>query len=204
MFLFGAEISAIKETYEGTNEFTDKKFSEVFRNKTLHITDPHGEGEGVSQYAPAIRQEWRINLNQADWFVFNDNYGTTEEKAFVAYFSTYVDKLRKEYDDVYLVRNERQLVLYSFDGGERFEPDYLLLLRKKSVIGYEQYQIFVEPKGNHLIAQDKWKEDFLLQIESKGFPIKTFVDDNKYHVWGFPFYNQQRMGDFTQAFERIL
>lgn len=201
----GGEISAIKETYEGTTGFTDKKFSEVFRNKTIHITDPHGEGEGVSQNASAIRPEWKINLEDADWFVFNDNFGTTEEKAFVAYFSTYVDELKKEYEKVYLVRNERQLVLYSFDGGERFEPDYLMFLRKKNVTGYDQYQIFVEPKGNHLLAQDKWKEDFLLQIESRGIPKKTFADDTEYHVWGFPFYNQQnRMTEFTTALENIL
>jgi len=201
----GGEISAIKETYEGTTEFRDKKFSEVFRSKTLHITDPHGEGEGISQNAPAIRPEWRINLGIADWFIFNDNFGTTEEKAFVAYFASYVEALKKEYETVYLVRNERQLVLYSFDGGERFEPDYLMFLRRRKSTGSEQYQIFVEPKGNHLIAQDKWKEDFLLQIESRGIPTKTFADDNKYYVWGFPFYNQQnRMGEFTRSFERIL
>lgn len=201
----GDEISAIKETYEGTTDFADKRFYEVFRNKTLHITDPHGEGEGVSQYASAIRSEWRIDLSQADWFVFNDNYGTTEEKSFVAYFASYVEVLKKEYETVYLIRNERQLVLYSFDGGERFEPDYLMLLRKSNSTGYEQYQIFVEPKGNHLIAEDKWKEDFLLQIESRGIPKKTFADDNRYHVWGFPFYNQQnRMDVFSIAMDNLL
>jgi len=201
----GGEISAIKETYEGTTDFRDKKFSEVFRSKTLHITDPHGEGEGISQNAPSIRPEWKINLGVADWFIFNDNFGTTEEKAFVAYFASYVEALKREYETVYLVRNERQLVLYSFDGGERFEPDYLMFLRRRNSTASEQYQIFVEPKGNHLIAQDKWKEDFLLQIESRGIPKKTFADDNKYYVWGFPFYNQQnRMSEFTKTFEKVL
>lgn len=202
----GGEISAIKETYEGTTNFTDKRFSEIFRNKTLHITDPHGEGEGISQDAPAIRPEWKMNLRDADWFVFNDNFGTTEEKAFVAYFSTYVEELKKEYERVYLVRNERQLVLYSFDGGERFEPDYLMFLRKKKSTGYEQYQIFVEPKGSHLLEQDKWKEEFLLQIKARGIPEKTFTDDTEYHVWGFPFYNNQseRMKIFSDEFERLI
>lgn len=201
----GCDVSAIKETYEGTTEFRDKKFSEVFSNKTLHITDPHGEGEGISQNAPAIRSDWKIDLLDEDWFVFNDNFGTTEEKAFVAYFSTYVDELKKEYEKVYLVRNERQLVLYSFDGGERFEPDYLIFLRRQNGTGTEQYQIFVEPKGNHLIEQDKWKEDFLLQIERCGIPAKTFADDNDYYVWGFPFYNQQnKIKEFTAAFERVI
>jgi type III restriction enzyme len=200
----GDEISAIKETYEGTTEFTDKKFREVFRGKTLHITDPHGEGEGISQNAPTIRQEWKIDLATADWFVFNDNFGTTEEKAFVAYFNTYVEALKAEYEKVYLVRNERQLILYSFDGGERFEPDYLLFLRKRKSTGFEQYQIFVEPKGEHLMVQDKWKEKFLLQIERHGIPLKTYADDNEYRIRGFPFFNQKKTAEFTSAFERVL
>ncbi|MCW2279093.1 hypothetical protein EDD73_12931, partial [Heliophilum fasciatum] len=202
----GGEISSIKETYEGTTDFTDKKFSEVFRNKTRFITNPHGESEGISQNAPSVRPEWKIDLGSADWFVFNDNFGTTEEKAFVAYFATYVDDLKREYEKVYLVRNERQLVLYSFDGGERFEPDYLLFLRKRKSTGYEQYQIFVEPKGNNFISQDKWKEDFLLQIENRGIPKKTFADDTEYHVWGFPFYNNQDeyVKIFTKSFERLV
>lgn len=201
----GSEISSIKEVYQGTTIFTDKKFSEVFKSKTLHITDPHGEGVGISQNAPAIRTDWKIDLSVEDWFVFNDNFGTTEEKAFVAYFASYVEALKKVYEIVYLVRNERQLVLYSFDGGERFEPDYLMFLGRKNTTGIEQFQIFVEPKGNHLLSQDKWKEDFLLQIERRGIPTKTFMDDNNYHVWGFPFYNQQnRMTEIGTVFDKLL
>ena len=199
-----SEISSIRETWEGSLEFTDKAFSEVFRNKTRHIAEPHGEGEGISQNDPAVRPAWRLNLGDADWFVFEDDYGTSEEKSFIAYFASRVDELKKTYDKVVLVRNERHLVLYSFDGGERFEPDYLLFLQKRSATGYEQYQIFVEPKGNNLLSADKWKEDFLLQIECRGIPTKKFADDNDYRIWGFPFYNiDNRMPEFTQAFNTL-
>ena len=201
----GNEISSIKAVYEGTYEFKDAKFNEVFENKTMYITNPSGDGIGISQNAPTVSPDLKIDLSDKDWYVFNDNYGTSEEKAFVKYFSTFVNELKKEYEKVYLVRNERQLVLFSFNGGERFEPDYLLFLRKKHSSGYVQYQIFVEPKGEQLLEEDKWKEDFLLQIEKKGIPKKTFVDDFKYHVWGFPFYNRtKRMKEFTAAFERII
>ena len=118
-----------------------------------------------------------------------------------------MDELKKQYEKVYLVRNERQLVLYSFDGGERYELDYLLFLRKKNTTGYEQYQIFVEPKGTHLVESDKWKEEFLLQIENRGILQKTFADDTEYRIWGLPFYNwsnAERMNDFTKAFERFI
>jgi len=200
----GNEISAIKTVYQGTYEFTDIKFSEVFKNKTMYITGPHGDGIGISQNAPTVSPDLKLDLSDKEWYVFNDNFGTSEEKAFVKYFSTIVEDLKKEYEKVFLVRNERQLVLYSFDVGERFEPDYLLFLCKKHSSGCDQYQIFVEPKGGILIAEDKWKEDFLLQIEKRGIPKKTFVDDNTYHVWGFPFFNKtEREKEYTAAFERL-
>ncbi|MCR4925045.1 MAG: DEAD/DEAH box helicase family protein [Clostridiales bacterium] len=202
--IIGNEISSIKMDYEGTAEFYAKPFREVIKDKTIHITEPHGEGEGVSQKDSAIRSEWQIDLISEEWFAFEDNYGTTEEKAFVAYFKNHVADLQKKYDKVFLVRNERQLVLYSFEGGERFEPDYLLFLIKNNTDGFDQYQIFVEPKGDHLINNDKWKEDFLLQIKDKGIPPKTFVDDNNYKVWGLPFFNQnQRKTEFNTAFQNL-
>lgn len=40
----------------------------------------------------------------------------------MAHFASYVEALKREYESAYLVRNERQLMLYSFDSGERFEP----------------------------------------------------------------------------------
>lgn len=201
----GNEISEIKNDYIGTSEFVATPFKDVIKDKTIHITDPHGEGEGISQNDRGVRTEWQIDLSSEDWFVFNDNFGTTEEKSFVAHFAQYVEKLKKIYDKVFLVRNERQLVLYSFNGGERFEPDYLLFLLKKNTDGFEQFQLFVEPKGDHLISQDKWKEDFLLQIESIGIPTKTFVDDGKYHVLGLPFYNRNlRIKEFDSSLEKMI
>ena len=96
-------------------------------------------------------------------------------------------------DEIYLVRNERipTLNIYGFDKGKRFEPDFLLFLQKKGTDGYLQEQIYIEPKGSHLIEKDKWKEDFLLKIENQGIPTKTYVDDNKYKIIGLPFFNRE-------------
>jgi len=107
-----------------------------------------------------------------------------------------------KYEEIYLVRNERipELAIYDFDTGERFEPDFLLFLRKHNQDRYEQEQIFIEPKGDHLLSQDKWKEDFLLRIGKEGIPVKVYVDDNEYRVCGLPFFNvNYRMGDFERA-----
>ncbi|MBQ2644499.1 methylase, partial [bacterium] len=137
-------ISDIEETYEGTKEFKSRRLYEVFRDKTVSYTDPHGDGQGISQSTGAISEHLKVNLSNEDWFVFTDNYGTSEEKEFVAYFKDHVQELKKKYDKVYLIRNERQLKLFSFDGGERFEPDYVLIMTKQEGDITDQYQIFIE------------------------------------------------------------
>lgn len=183
-------ISSIKTTYEGSKEFTVEYVHDVFKNKKCNYIDPHNGGIGVSQNDISVPIDYKMDLSKEDWFAFEDNYGTSEEKAFVAYFKKYVNELKDKYDKVYLVRNERQLHIYSFDGGERFEPDYLLFLHTQKNDGYEQLQVFIEPKGTHLIEKDSWKEDFLLQLESNAIPVTKFVDDNKYKIWGFHFFNR--------------
>lgn len=172
-------ISGIEETYEGSSEFTTKYIHDIFKDKRCNYIDPHDGGLGISQNDNSVPIAWKMDLSKEDWFVFEDNYGTSEEKAFVAYFKEYVKELKDKYDKVYLVRNERQLAIYSFDSGERFEPDYLLFLHLPKKDGYEQLQIFIEPKGTHLVDKDSWKENFLLQLEAKAIPVTKFADDNK-------------------------
>lgn len=198
-------ISDIEETYEGTKEFKPRKLCEVFRDKTVSYTDPHGDGQGISQSNGAISEHLKVNLSNEDWFVFTDNYGTSEEKEFVAYFKDHVQDLKNKYDKVYLIRNERQLKLFSFNGGERFEPDYVLIMTKQEGNITDQYQIFIEPKGSHLIEKDSWKEEFLLQIEESGRPVKTLIDDNNYKIVGFPFFNvADRQAQFNEAIIDLL
>lgn len=198
-------ISNIEETYEGSKTFMAKYIREVFKDKRANYTNPTDGGLRVSQNDNTVPMAWKLDLSKEDWFVFEDNYGTSEEKAFIAYFKQYVDKLKAKYDKVYLIRNERQLAIYSFDGGERFEPDYLLFLHSPKVNGYEQLQIFIEPKGTHLVKNDSWKEDFLLQLESNAIPIVKFADDNNYRIWGFHFFNRDlRRKEFDEDMNRLL
>lgn len=193
-------VQKIKAEYEGTQEFYASPIHKVLRDKKIYIDNPHGDGIGISQALTV--NEYRMDLSFEDWYVYTDNYGTTEEKAFVKYFKGIEYDLAKKYDEMYLVRNERipALAIYEFDTGERFEPDFLLFLRKKGTDGYLQEQIYIEPKGSHLLEKDKWKEDFLLKIEEQGIPTKTYVDDNKYKIIGLPFFNKEyRMEEFDNA-----
>ena len=188
----GDSISSIEEMYLGTREFHAQRVREIFKDKSVNYTAPHDGGIGISQNDSSVKPDWKIDLSQEDWFAYTDNFGTSEEKAFVSYFKGYVDDLKKIYHKVYLVRNERVFHLYSFEDGERFEPDYVLFLQKENTDGYEQIQIFVEPKGSQLLEKDAWKEKFLLQLKEEAQPTIKFVDDNEYKIWGFHFFNQER------------
>lgn len=198
-------ISCIEETYRGTKTFRAKNIRDTFRNKTVNYTDPHDGGIGISQNDSSVKSEWKIDLSTEDWFVYTDNFGTSEEKAFVAYFRSYVNDLRKIYNRIYLVRNEREFHIYSFEDGERFEPDYVLFLQKDKTDGFEQLQIFIEPKGSQLLEKDAWKEKFLLQLKNEAIPTTTYVDDNDYKIWGLHFFNQdRRMKEFDLEFAELI
>ena len=198
-------VSAIEVTYEGTTTFNAMRVSDIFKNKKCNYTVMHDGGIGYSQNDSSVPTAWKIDLSKEDWFAFEDNFGTSEEKAFVAYFKSYVPELKKKYDKVFLLRNERQLHIYSFDGGERFEPDYILFLHSNKSDGYEQLQVFIEPKGTHLLEKDDWKEKFLLELEEKAVATKMFVDDNQYRIWGFHFYNEaKRMLEFADDMKKLV
>lgn len=198
-------VTGIVETYEGSSEFSAKYIHDIFKDKRCNYTQLHKGGIGYSQNDESCNDAgYRMDLSKEDWFVFGDNYGTGEEKAFVAYFEKYVRSLKEKYDKVYLIRNERQLAIYSFDGGERFEPDYLLFLHSPKQNGYEQLQVFIEPKGEPLISRDSWKEKFLMQLEAKAVPFTKFADDNKYRILGFHFFNRnERMEEFKVDMEKL-
>lgn len=193
-------IQKIETEYEGTKEFYSDRIHNILKDKKIYVDNPHGDGLGISQ-AMMVGED-KTDLTYESWYAYDDNYGTTEEKAFIKYFQGLVPDLRKEYDEIYLVRNERisALAIYEFDTGERFEPDFLLFLQKHGTDGYMQEQIYIEPKGSHLLETDKWKEDFLLKIEEQGIPVKKYVDDNEYRIIGLPFFNKElRIEEFGAA-----
>lgn len=198
-----AEISTPNKNYEGTKDFSAKNISEIFSDKIVNYSQIHEGGIGFSQNDSTVASDFKIDLSLEDWFAHTDNFGTAEEKAFVAYFKNHVDDLKKVYSKIFLIRNERQFHIYSFDGGERFEPDYVLFLQKNGGAKFEQLQIFIEPKGKQLIKNDEWKEKFLLQLKENAVPIKNFVDDGNYKIWGLHFFNQGDNKNFDEDFNKI-
>lgn len=144
-----------------------------------------------------------------EWYVYNDNYGTSEEKLFIKYFNREIKpRLEEKKLKFFLVRNERipELAIYSFTDGERFEPDFLLFVEKEKIDKNSSFQIYVEPKGSHLLDKDDWKERFLLEIEEKYDIENSILTSNKdYMILGLPFYNEEmRKTNFDKAFSEWI
>lgn len=174
--------------FEGSH-FVHDYVHKVFTDKQLKINKNDERAKGQESL-----------VSNESWYAYNANYGTTEEKDFVELFARKFGDINKKYDNIYLVRNERQLFIFDRQG-RRFEPDFVLFCKQKT--GEEiSYQVFIEPKGQHLIKNDQWKEDFLVELRSKK-DIFTIHSD-KYLITGVPFYNSNDQNQFYDNLEQVL
>jgi type III restriction enzyme len=200
-------VSKIQVDYYGTTSFKEHNFKQHFGDVTRFIevsSVPNG-GEGFSQNDSSVSSIMRLDLTDADWYAYCDNFGTTEEKKFVKFFSNIVQRLNQSYEKVFLVRNERQVGIYDFDTGDRFEPDYLLFLSNSENGSDIYYQIFIEPKGDHLLEKDAWKEEFLRSINEQRIEYQVFLNNDRYKIWGLPFFNENnRLNEFSKEFDKVI
>jgi type III restriction enzyme len=152
---------------KGTKIFKSSWIKEVFKDKELNFNLVHGglEERGFPMSDPA-KPENRLDLSKESWYAFEENYGTDEEKKLVKFIKDSIEKLQQKYDEVHLLRNEKHFKLYNFSDDRALEPDFLLHLSRKE--GKEEfiYQVFIEPKGDQLLENDSWKEDFLKELAS--------------------------------------
>ncbi len=190
------------KTFRGSKSFVSQHFCKQFRDNIIMKVNVDGQQEwGHSQKTP-VNTDYTLDLSDKDWYAYNDNFGTSEEKALVKYIDGMMPRLKEKYDEIYLVRNEKDVKIFSFDEGRAFEPDYLMFLHIKGADDkYDNLQIFIEPKGDHLLKKDKWKEDFLKQI-SEMAEVRWVTSADNYTVWGLPFYNENTEGTFHEAFTK--
>ena len=115
-------------------------------------------------------------------------------------FAKRFESINKKYENIYLIRNERELKIID-KNGRAFEPDFILFCKEKN--GEElTYQVFIEPKGSHLLLNDKWKEDFLNLINQEKKTIK--INTDKYRITGVPFYNNGNENEFSKSLDSVL
>ena len=190
-----SEIRQQITEYEGSRDFRNDRVHNVFKDKVLKFDVQNPQAEEDAQFAHFVSSK--------DWFAFNTVYGTSEEKAFVRMLDRQMVTLTENYDEIYLLRNERHFKIYNFDDGQAFEPDFVLFLREQDG-NMLTYQMFIEPKGEHLKANDQWKAIFLKEISSE-FDCKTLTFENeKYRLIGVPFYNNEDENKFKDSLYQAL
>ncbi len=174
--------------YEGTKEFISKSF----------FTD----NKGIFRKNILLNRTKDKNIKtNCDYYIYDNAYLTIEEENFINFFNDKIyNKLKAKFDEdkIYLVRNENDLKLYKFKDGSGFEPDFILFLTKGDI----NYQIFIEPKGDHLLKEDEAKNEFLKEITKlfkdgklnvdKNIPNKDDIREHSgkfYNIIGLQFYN---------------
>ncbi len=221
----------------GSNLFRPVSLSQVFgKEKNIYLMsfpakDPvTGKKVFISTDERAKAQsdhdkpELQFNIKGADWYAYNENYGTSEEKRFVKYLASQIDDLHTKYEgaEIYLLRNELDYWLYSLKDGRRFSPDYMLIIND---VSKQQlyYQVIIEPKGGHLLEHDNWKEEALLSLNDNSEVIfdadaddkqgyKDYLAEMRKHGYkeikpiGLKFYNSDNrgVGDFALDFQTKL
>ncbi len=111
----------------------------------------------------------------------------------------------KIYEEFYLIRNEGGFKLYAFEDGRAVEPDFVLCARENGANENTIYQVFIEPKGGHLIDKDQWKQDFLLAIEKHAKTAVSNIQGSQYFLLGMPFFNEEKTKfEFNKQFDEKL
>lgn len=183
-----SEIKSNLTEFEGS-DYIKEYVREVFKDKEIKVYKDSERADGQESL-----------VANEPWYVYNANYGTSEEKRFVELFQKRFEGLKEKFTNIYLIRNEREIKIID-KLGRSFEPDFVLFCKQKK--GKElTYQVFIEPKGAHLIANDKWKEEFLKQIREEEKTIK--IDTDNYVITGVPFYNYANENEFKKTLEDTL
>jgi len=199
----------IKENYseyEGSEEFEPKEVKQLFKKEHKFYIS------GIDKERMKKQKDFDngVDLSMKEWNAYEDNYGTSEEKYFVEEINNMIENLKDKFQNIYLLRNELFFKIYDFQKGRAFQPDFVLFMKNKK--GKEvNYQLFIEPKGNHYLGNDGtfvggregWKEEFLLEIEEK-FKLDKIWESENLKIVGMPFYNEDNKKDeFREKFESI-
>ena len=191
--------------YKGTKLFKPKQIKDVFRERIQKFSlDGSSDKELGKSMMETENMYLRMDLSKADWHAYEDCFGTSEEKHLIRYIESIYPKLAEKYHDIYMLRNEKDLKIYSFTSEDAYQPDYVLFLKKKNDGAKTDYiQIFIEPKGDHLRSTDKWKEDAMKQIRENA-DIRFSTQSTNFNVWGMPFFTESKRHIFDAAMKQYL
>lgn len=196
-----------KKEYYGTKEFKAHLIQKIFENdKVLQLDSESPRAQNMRDF----------DFGTRDWFAQNEIWGTSEEESFLRFIDEAIIKLKKKYQDIALLRNEQFFKIYSFENGEPFYPDFVLLLTEKKTKQEVMYQVFIEPKGDQFLdaqntfeqSKEGWKQKLLIKIE-KSHTVDLKIENKDFRLIGLPFFNEGQVNSalrekFEEVFEKQL
>ena len=191
--------------FRGSKSFKPMPVKEVFGGvKELKLEEGSERTRPVSEY----------ELDLESWFAQNEIWGTSEEKQFLNFLRNSISELDAHFKDIILFRNEKHFPLYAFESGDAFFPDFVLFMKSKQGGNQLGYQIFIEPKGDQFLDENRefghsgegWKQKFLMQISDES---KLVIDGDNHRLIGLPFFNAgntnpQLRSKFNEAFKSLF
>lgn len=177
---------------KGTDNFVPIRISEVVKDYSVVINSNSGNEDQVMYLG---------KKDVPDWYVYNEKIMNNLESSLLNYINEFSIRIKEKYKTMYLIRNDERntrIALKEFDGIRGFMPDFILYLEDNKFA----YQIFIEPKGKHLVLKDKWKEDFLEKITKN--KIEVIDDGQTVKILGTKFYKFDRDEDFRDDLAEII
>lgn len=188
----------IKTNYmkeRGTSIFEGVAMPELINDYYIELNKVNTK---VSNMNEAIQKR---NMRDNDWYVYDQAIVNGLESSFINFINDYVEELKEKYQEVYLIRNERKVKIVEINGTRGFMPDFLLYLQDEDYT----YQVFLEPKGDHLKLQDRWKENFLVSLDQDD-RIEVLSENDEVRLIGIKFYSNEsnQKNEFRKNFKDKL
>lgn len=161
----------------GTPVFEGVKFSKLINDYQIELNKVN---QGISDIDELVQPR---NMRDHDWFIYDKAIVNSWENSFINFINDYIKQLKEKYKEVYLIRNERKVKIVEIDGTRGFMPDFLLYMKDEDYT----YQVFLEPKGEHLLLKDQWKEEFLKSLNTRE-DLEILSENEQVRLIGLRFY----------------
>ncbi|MFU2016159.1 DEAD/DEAH box helicase family protein [Peribacillus butanolivorans] len=165
---------------KGTPEFIGESFANYIEESyVIQTNSVNNNSKSLNTQIISSR-----SMRGQDWYIYDQAIGNPLEWALIEEINQFLESLEDKYQNIYLVRNERRVKFREIGGIRGFMPDFLLFMEDEKFT----YQLFIEPKGSHLKAQDTWKEKFMLSLTERE-DIEVLHEGKDVRLIGFKFYS---------------
>lgn len=200
--------------YEEKILMFQKMFQEIFNQLEKKKIEFKGGDINIKKPIKKIFNQYFIGESkifnfEENFFINNDNKNIVNNNNFY-YNKISYDAINTELRFLYylnqnqnsknflIIRNENRLTFFN-NKGVGFQPDFVILKK----INNEEIKIYlIEPKGNHLLDNDKWKEDFLINnYNNNGINNLEFENNNiKFKIKGLPFFKENDNNNYIEKY----